>query len=131
VNFYKLQNIFIYLSLSFLSSHIKRRGRWEKKKNKEKKQKLLWRHIKTSTTTPLLSLEISRWASPVTPKKVKNNKRRGPQESSNGVRTHLPLGYSCGLLWLPLVIFFDIIGFISLRYFQQYRWCYYRSFSIS
>jgi hypothetical protein len=99
---------FFCLSLFLLSSHIKRRGEEREKTNKKNKNDL------GGISRLRQQLHYYRYkyldeTSPATPKKITNDKRRGPHEPSNGIRAHLPLSYSYGLLRSPLVIFLDII----------------------
>jgi hypothetical protein len=91
-----------------LSSRIKRRGEEREKTNKKNKNDL--GGISRLRQQPhYYRYKYLDETSPATPKKITNDKRRGPHEPSNGIRAHLPLSYSYGLLRSPLVIFLDII----------------------
>ena len=67
----------------------------------------------------------------IIPKKVTDDERSRPHESSKGVRDHLPWGCSCGPIRSPLMIFLGIVEFILLRSFQRYRRCHHWSFNVS
>jgi hypothetical protein len=53
----------------------------------------------------------------ITPKKVTNSKRSGSHEPFKYDRAHFFMGCSCDPLQSSLMIFFNLVRFVSLRYF--------------
>ena len=109
--FLSSESIFSYFFFSSTSSQITRREKKQIKKKKPKTPKLRWWHHRYHKKN--LNNTIS-----MTSNEIPNNENSEPHESSKDVGVNLFLGHSYGLLWSPLLIFFSVVRFVSLRSFQ-------------
>ena len=99
-------------------------------RKEKKRQKNLKKHIKTLISTPLIHLKRSWWDKYHDTKKCHQLKWVTLVAKDKCVCPS-PLGDTCGSLKSLLMIFFDVVEFVSLRYFWWYWWDWNQNFSVS
>lgn len=99
-DFYKLQNIFFYLSLFLLSSRIKRRGGERREKKQTKKTKITLEAYRDFDNDPTIIVRN------ISTRRVQQYQRRSQTMNGEG-HTSRPMVSGLTCLWATRVAYFD------------------------
>lgn len=80
------------------------------------------------TSSSRIQTKISQQDKFNTPNKIINNKWSELHELFKDVEAHLSMSHLYSPLQSPLMTFLSVVKFILSKFFQWYKWCYYRRY---